>query len=242
MSHNSRKVNAFDKSKVSRIVVKKNKAKRSKKEDNEESDEYETIAVENIDPKDTELVEIHLRDSLIKSFMVIFTNDQSKHLLMNKDLIDIAFNCLESSHECTLEAKKHVARLISIIFKFPQVQEKLMDGQVIIGICDLLGQRKHTSIVRYTIKACTYISMNFYFISERDFSREILKSMMTLLDFFSTKEDCYNIILTIKNILKGAKENRLFFLENGGTTRFAEIIRESTDLKMIEMCVAAIQE
>lgn len=75
--------------------------------------------MENIDPNDSELVETHLRDSLIKTFMVIFTNDSSKHLLMNKDLIDIAFSCLESSSECTIEAKKHVSRLISIIFKFP---------------------------------------------------------------------------------------------------------------------------
>jgi hypothetical protein len=36
-----------------------------------------------------------LRDALIKSFMVIFTNEKSQHLLLNKDIIDIAFNCLE---------------------------------------------------------------------------------------------------------------------------------------------------
>ena len=41
------------------------------------SEDFETIGVENIDPYDHELVEIHLRDSLIKSFMVIFTNDKS---------------------------------------------------------------------------------------------------------------------------------------------------------------------
>jgi hypothetical protein len=38
---------------------------------------YETIEAEDIDPSNTELVELHLRDSLIKSFMVIFTNEQS---------------------------------------------------------------------------------------------------------------------------------------------------------------------
>ena len=78
-----------------------------------------TIDVEHIRPNDHELVEAHLRDSLIKSFMVIFTNDKSQHLLLNKDLIDIAFNCLEFCNDCTIEAKQHVARLISIIFKFP---------------------------------------------------------------------------------------------------------------------------
>ena len=62
--------------------------------------------------------------------MVIFTNDKSQHLLLNKDLIDIAFNRLEFCNDCTLEAKKHVARLISIIFKFPQVQERLIGYMV----------------------------------------------------------------------------------------------------------------
>lgn len=36
---------------------------------------YETMAAEDLDPNNTELVELHLRDSLIKSFMVIFTNE-----------------------------------------------------------------------------------------------------------------------------------------------------------------------
>jgi len=47
----------------------------------------------------------HLRDALIKSFMVIFTHEQSQHLLLNKDLIDIAFNCLEFCEEISVEAK-----------------------------------------------------------------------------------------------------------------------------------------
>jgi hypothetical protein len=172
--------------------------------------------------------------------MVIFTNEQSQHLLLNKDLIDIAFNCLESCHECTLEAKKHVARLISIIFKFPQVQEKLMDELVITGICDLLNQKKHMGIIRYTIKACTYISMNYEFIKKSQYSMKILQSMMKLLDTMNTKEDKYNITLTIKNILKGDKENRMYFLVDGGTQKFIDIILESTDIKMLEICIYGI--
>ena len=77
------------------------------------------IDIEDIDADDEEKLETQLRDSLIKAFMVIFTNKDSQHLLLNKDLIDIAFNCLEYSNDCTLEAKIHVSRLISIIFKFP---------------------------------------------------------------------------------------------------------------------------
>lgn len=72
-----------------------------------------------------------LRDSLIKSFMVIFTHDHSQHLLLNKDLIDIAFNCLEFCSDISLEAKQKLSKLISIIFKFPQVQEKLLNNNVI---------------------------------------------------------------------------------------------------------------
>jgi len=67
-----------------------------------------------------------LRDALIKSFMVIFTNEKSQHLLLNKDIIDIAFNCLEFCSEISVEAKRNLARLISIIFKFPQVQERIL--------------------------------------------------------------------------------------------------------------------
>lgn len=51
------------------------KKERKADEDGEDSDDFETINVNEIDPNDTELVETHLRDSLIKSFMVIFTND-----------------------------------------------------------------------------------------------------------------------------------------------------------------------
>lgn len=151
-SKSIRKVQIFnDKSKANRITkqhykqsLKDKDAKREPnmnlmhKDDDAGSEDFETIGVNLIDPKDNELVEIHLRDSLIKSFMVIFTNDKSQHLLLNKDLIDIAFNCLEFCKDCTLEAKRHVARLISIIFKFPQVQERLLAQEVVNGICHLL--------------------------------------------------------------------------------------------------------
>ena len=60
-----------------------------------------------------------LRDALIKSFMVIFTNERSQHLLLNKDIIDIAFDCLENCNLISSEAKRNLARLMSIIFKFP---------------------------------------------------------------------------------------------------------------------------
>mmetsp|Transcript_15418 Transcript_15418/g.23713 ORF Transcript_15418/g.23713 Transcript_15418/m.23713 type:complete len:144 (+) Transcript_15418:2249-2680(+) len=86
-------------------------------------------------------LELYLRDSLIKAFMIIFTNEKSQHLLLNIDLIDIAFNCMCSSQDITLEAQRNVARLISMIFKFPKVQRKVMqpnNEEVIIGIPNVI--------------------------------------------------------------------------------------------------------
>ena len=157
--------------------------------DSFDTEKNEEVDVHDIDPKDLDAVDQHLRDSLIKAFMVIFTNEKSQHLLLNKDLIDIAFNCLEFCSDCTVAAKRHVARLISIIFKFPQVQERLLATEVVTGICELLNQNKHIDIIRYTIKACTYISMNYEFIKESQFSLDILKSMMTLLDKMNNRND-----------------------------------------------------
>jgi hypothetical protein len=67
------------------------------------------------------VMEQALRESIIKSFMVIFTHNHSQHLLLNRDLIDIAFNCLEFAVDIADEAQQKLAKLISIIFKFPQV-------------------------------------------------------------------------------------------------------------------------
>jgi hypothetical protein len=56
------------------------------------------------------------------------------------------------------------------------------DIKIVRGICDLLQQVNHMDIIRYTIKACTYISMNYKFIKNSKFSKDILKQMMRLLD------------------------------------------------------------
>lgn len=39
-----------------------------------------------------------------------------------------------------------------------------------------------------------------------------------------SSNDQYNIILTIKNILNGDKQNKMYFLQHGGTQKFSEII------------------
>ena len=58
--------------------------------------------------------------------------------MLNQDIIGIAFNCLENVFQISLEAKRNLARLISIIFKFPQVQECLINEGLILGIVYLL--------------------------------------------------------------------------------------------------------
>ncbi len=69
----------------------------------------EIISIDNITElsdgnKDEVAVKQILRESLIKAFLVIFTNENSQHLLLNQDLIDLAFNCLEFTHELADEA------------------------------------------------------------------------------------------------------------------------------------------
>jgi hypothetical protein len=56
--------------------------------------------------------------------------------------------------------------------------------------------------------------MNYEFIKSPELSVNILKEMLLLLDSMPSKSDEYNIIMTIKNIVKGHKENKKFFFEN----------------------------
>lgn len=77
---------------------------------------------------DGRLIEMYLIDSLVKSFMIIFTNESSQHLLLNMDLIEIAFNCMENCLDITFEAQRQVTRLTSLIIKFPEAQVKLLEN------------------------------------------------------------------------------------------------------------------
>lgn len=48
--------------------------------------------------------------------------------------------------------------------------------------------------------------------------------------------------MTIKNILKGDKVNKIYFYENRGTLKFMDFIIESKDMNFIEMCASGISE
>ena len=149
--------------------------------------------------------------------MLVFTNEKSQHLLLNKDIIQIAFNCLEYYSEISIEAKINLSRLISIIFKFPQVQDHLKNPQIIRGIVHLLNQdSRYDNITSYTVKACTYISLNFNFLNS-EMSLQMLQALLPLLDRLSTQptkalikmeeitliSDKENCIFAISNLLKG---------------------------------------
>jgi hypothetical protein len=54
-----------------------------------------------------------LRDSFIKTFMLIFTNEENHYLLLNNDLIEITLNCLEHGQDIKIEAQLKSARLAS---------------------------------------------------------------------------------------------------------------------------------
>jgi hypothetical protein len=133
---------------------------------------------------------------------------------LNETLIEIAFNRLEYSNDCSLEAKIYVSRLISMILKFPQVQERMIEimlkdidtsesmssdhsislkkkgGGVVAGLCNLLLiEKQHVGIIRNSIKACTYISMNYDFIKESSLSLKILSAMLSLLDTMEDRDD-----------------------------------------------------
>ena len=132
-----------------------------------------------------------LRDTLIKSFMMIFTNKKSQHLLLNIDIIEIAFSCLENAQLISSEAKINLARLISIIFKFPQVQERLFEEQVVQGIVHLLKcnlkEFDDTPLFHYTLKTCALISLNFKFVNSH-LSLPILQALMPLYKIYQERK------------------------------------------------------
>lgn len=64
-----------------------------------------------------------------------------------------------------------------------------MVTEVVNGIGQLLNLYKHKDIIRHTIKACTYISMNYEFIKNPSLSVDILKDMLKLLDIMPNRND-----------------------------------------------------
>jgi len=108
--------------------------------------------------------------------------------------------------------------LISIIFKFPQVQDKLLIPEVVNGVNHLLEQQEEVEIIKNTVRSCTYLSMNYQFISTQ-LSLEVLRNLMHLLPLFQGT-DRVNLFFSISNILKGLKQSKELFIEQGGADLF----------------------
>jgi hypothetical protein len=171
----------------------------------------------------------------------VFTNEKSQHLLLNQDLIFIALNCLEYCESISIEAQNNLSRLISIIFKFPQVQEKLNE-KVVDGLIHLLDRAtlsdEVTDMMKYTIIACTYISQNFAFITS-EISLLVLRALTSMLDRVSDR----NLIFAISNLLKGRSQNCSWFLDQDGPTKLMEcMLKKDCPVDVLEMCIAGVKQ
>ena len=129
-------------------------------------------------------MESQIKDSLYKAFMVAFTHESSHHLLFNEDLIEIALFCLEFWREISIDVKKKLARLISISIL---IQERLLRKEIISGISHLLEHTSETEMLRHTILACSYLSMNYNF-SSSPLSNEIIEKLVPLIPIFNDKD------------------------------------------------------
>ena len=105
-----------------------------------------------------------------------------------------------------------------------------MGSDVVNGMCDLLRQKENRDIVRFTIKGCTFISMNYEFINAPSYCVPILKELINLIEHFNCRNDKYNLIYAIRNILKGSKENKQAFMDMDFAKKFVNIILPSKDI------------
>lgn len=96
--------------------------------------------------------------------MVAFTHESSHRLLFNEDLVEIALFCLENCRDISIDVKKKLARLISISII---IQERLLCPEIISGIAHLLEHKDEHEMLRHTILACSYMSMNYEFSSNQ---------------------------------------------------------------------------
>ena len=68
-----------------------------------------------------------LIDSFIKTFMLIFTNENNNYLLLNNDLIEITLNCLENGQQIKIEAQLKSATVASRLLKFSNIQKRFFN-------------------------------------------------------------------------------------------------------------------
>jgi hypothetical protein len=98
-----------------------------------------------------------IKDALIKSFLLIFASEKSQHLLLNNDVLDTAFICLDKCNHLSTEIQINLAKLLSIVLKFPQVEAFLENESIISGMVSLI-ESKHIEIESNAVKACVYLT------------------------------------------------------------------------------------
>lgn len=86
------------------------------------------------------------------------------------------------------------------------MQTFILKHEIVVGVSSLLHVRANLDIIRNTVKAVSYLSMNYEFVNQ-PISLEILKRLMPLLDTFyedtTDNKNMINLIFSISNILKG---------------------------------------
>jgi hypothetical protein len=107
-------------------VLKSDKANLDREGEDSDFTEFESLDDENV--KFESVIFRILTDSIIKSFMIIFTDPSNKNLLMNSDLVEIALNCIEFGLEIKTLAQLKTARLLSLILEYPKIQRKVIFG------------------------------------------------------------------------------------------------------------------
>ena len=103
-------------------------------------------------------------------------------------------------------SRNKLARLISISIL---IQERLLRKEIISGISHLLEHTNETEMLRHTILACSYLSMNYNF-SSSPLSKEIIEKLVPLVPIFKDK-DLYVLLVTISKIMKGRDDNKDIF-------------------------------
>jgi hypothetical protein len=161
-----------------------------------------------------------------------------------------------------------LSRLISIIFKFPQVQDRIIDELVVLGVVHLLTQTTgHKEIIRHAVRACGYIALNFDFVNS-DLSLEVTKALTPLLiadvdecrennenepanrsfenvsnltsDNTSDRDAC---IFAIANLLKGKSANAMHFVQTGCCERVMTVIlQKETTMQQVDLYFSCLAQ
>ena len=174
--------------------------------------------------------------------MIIFTNDQSQHLLQNQDLIEIALSCLKNSSEMTLDALKNVTRLTSMIAEFSDVQDQMINQpEVIQGVVQLIiaqcSQDNHSGyqieVMSQLIRITNTLCKNMGLIKNPSLAKIMLEAQMKLLQhqkLFSC-EFKYKILETIHNLVQTSSKNCCYLNELNGYEILTKIIIHGFDAK-----------